>query len=145
MHTAIANWAAWWNDGRSKTDLALPYVAVYVDDANVGQCYHTGNPDYSLAMACAGGAGSPNGGTADLTFAPSSHPHMVSPFITLHPGLDANSLATSVCHRMGSVMGLADNPAADSCMSPSPPRATFLWYNPTDGSGALSLYDSHAD
>ena len=35
MHTAIANWAAWWNDGRSKTDLALPYVAVYVDDANV--------------------------------------------------------------------------------------------------------------
>ncbi|MCA1683252.1 MAG: hypothetical protein LC685_04610, partial [Actinobacteria bacterium] len=142
MHAALANWAAYWNDGRAKIDPALPFVGVATDDTYVGQCVHTGNAAYSLALACAGGL-------ADLTFAaPAATPHIITSSAPSSPCARASTptpCSPACATRWGTIIGLPDNPDTGSCMSSSPRAGASLWYTAADGVAARSLYDGHAD
>lgn len=144
MHQAIDAWAFYWNDNRARYMPSLPYVAVARDDANVGACFHTGLPQYSLAMAC---AGTPNGKAVETsvqTF-PTVPPHMVSPFMRLHPALDLATMFTAVCHGMGVMLGLGESGGAATCMHTTFALGEALWYDGGDAATAVELYNSHAN
>ncbi|HYX45037.1 MAG TPA: hypothetical protein VE760_08350 [Acidimicrobiales bacterium] len=142
MHQAIEGWAYVWNDGRARYLPALPYVAVYRDDANVGACFHTGLPQYSLALAC---AGSPTGNLVDTSVQIDWNvpPHIVSPFMRLHPGLDLNTMFTMVCHGMGIMLGFGVSNSPTSCMHNTFALGQLLWYDAGDAATAVELYNSH--
>ena len=144
MHDAIAVWAAAWNDARARYLPSLPYVAALVDDANVGNCFHTGLPQYSLAMAC---AGAPEGNVVDTSVQlfPTSPPHIVSPFMRLNPGLDFNTMFTAVCHGMGVMVGLGVSSSATSCMHTTFALGQLVGYDSGDAVSLVELYTSHAD
>ena len=142
MHDAIAAWAHFWNDARARFLPSLPLVGVYVDDANVGACFHTQLPQYSLAMAC---AGSPTGNAVETsvqTF-PTVPPHIVSPFMRLNPSLDFNTMFTGVCHGMGIMVGFGVSASPTSCMRNVFPVGELLWYDAGDAATAAQLYNSH--
>ena len=142
MHQAIETWASVWNDLRGRYMPSLPYVAVYRDDANVGACYHTGLPQYSLALACAGTSSGKAVETSVQTF-PTVPPHIVSPFMRLHPALDFNTMFTVVCHGMGIMMGLGASDGPTSCMRTTFAVGELRWYDGGDAATAVELYNSH--
>ena len=144
MHQAINAWAYYWNHNRARYMPSLPYVAVARDDANVGACYHTGLPQYSLAMAC---AVTPNGKAVETSVqtVPTVPPHMVSPFMRLHPALDLNTMFTAVCHGMGIMLGLGESDGASSCMHTTFVVGQALWYDGGDAATAVQLYGGHAN
>ncbi|MFN2606445.1 MAG: hypothetical protein ABR511_00920 [Acidimicrobiales bacterium] len=142
MHAALSTWVNWWNGTRAGVDPALPLVAVYVDDAYAGQCFETANPAYSLAMVCAGGTATPVMGAAAVPVAAGTA-HIVSPVAVLRPGLDAATLATSVCRQMGALVGLHTTTRTGSCMSAAPAPGVAVGYDAGDIAFARSVYDSH--
>lgn len=144
MHQAIETWAYFWNDARARFLPSLPFVAVYRDDANVGSCFHTALPQYSLALACAGSATGNAVETSVQTF-PTVPPHIVSPFMRLNPALDFNTMFTVVCHGMGIMVGFGVSTSPTSCMHNTFAVGEFLWYDAGDAATAVELYNSHAN
>ncbi len=141
-HQAIAAWAYFWNDARARYLPSLPFVAVYRDDANAGACFHTGLPNYSLALAC---SGSPTGFAVEtfLQTFPTVPPHMVSPYMRINPALDFNTMFTVVCHGMGIMVGFGVSSSPTSCMHTTFAVGEFLWYDAGDAQTAVELYNSH--
>lgn len=142
MHAAIHYVADAWNAARDSHP-GLPYVAVYQDDAHVGQCLVNQTPGYSFATACA----MPKNieGVKALTARnPDSAGHMIGGAMAVSDGLTGEETVTAVCHTIGHLMGLENSDDTTSCMSHAFEAGVLKWYTQADADSVLALY-AHDD
>lgn len=142
MHDSIRFVADAWNAARD-TQPELPYIAVYQDDANVGQCVVNQTAGYSFATACAvpnnienvKGLAARNAGTDG---------HMIGGAMAISDGLSREETVSVVCHNIGHLMGLENSEDSTSCMSHAFEPEVVKWYTQADADAVLALY-AHDD
>ena len=139
MTNSLIQWVAdAWNGARgSHPD--LPFIAVYKDNANVGQCFVNRTEGYSVASACMMPSLSAFG--IDGISATHGAPHFIGAAFAISDGLSFNDAFTAVCHNFGHIMGLPDSTDDASCMNHDVAPGEIRWYGTGDTDALLALYD----
>lgn len=142
MHDAIRFVANAWNAAR-EVHAEVPYIAVYQDDAHVGQCVVNQTAGWSFATACA--VPSNIEGVKGLAARNTdTNQHMVGGAIAISDGLSPEETLSVVCHTIGHLMGLENSEDDDSCMSHAFGAGVVKWYTQADADALLARY-AHAD
>jgi hypothetical protein len=141
-HDALKATVGGWNAARD-TYPNLPYIALYQDDANIGQCFVNRTAGYSLATACL----IPDNVEGVKSIAarnPDATGHLIGAALAVSDGLSAPDTMTAVCHSLGVVMGLESTTEAASCMSSTFVSGAAKWYTQADADYILAVYQ-HSD
>jgi hypothetical protein len=141
MHDAIGAVANGWNSARTAHP-ELPFVAVQLDDANVGRCFINAIPGWSIASACSiqnniDGVNGLAGRNAD------AQGHLTGAAISIRDGLSAADTFTVACRTIGQIIGLPTSANPASCMSGAL-NNTSKWLVQADADAVLALYN-HQD
>ena len=135
---AIIQWEAdAWNAARVHHP-GLPYIAVYKDNANVGQCFVNRTEGFSVASACM----MPSLSTFGIKGISATHgaPHFIGGAFGISDGLSFNDAFTAICHNFGHILGMPDSSDAASCMNHNVAPGEIKWYAPGDTNALLALY-----
>jgi VCBS repeat-containing protein len=126
-----------WNGARTDHP-ELPYIGLYRDDANAGQCFVNQTPGYSIASACM----MPSLAAFGIKGITATHgsPHFVGGAFAISDGLSVEEAITVVCHNFGHLMGLPDSDSDQSCMKHDSAPGQVKWYTLEDADAALALY-----
>ena len=142
MHAAIRYVADAWDAARDAHP-ELPYIAVYQDDANVGQCLVNHVPGFSFATACTIPKNI-EGVKALAARNPDPEGHMIGGAMAVSDGLTDEETVSAVCHTMGHLLGLENSDDTSSCMSHAFEPGVLKWYTQADADAVLALY-AHDD